>query len=52
METSSKAYWKWMIKLQGHGLFYLENRNPLWEIWVNRLQNFGFVQDSLTHWVA
>lgn len=52
LETSSKAYWKWMIKLKGHSLFYLENHNPLWEIWVNRLQSFGFVQDSLTHWVA
>lgn len=52
LETSSKACWKWMIKLKGHSLFYLENHNPLWEISVNRLQSFGFVQDSLTHWVA
>lgn len=47
-----EVYWKWMIKLKGHSLFYLENYNPLWKIWVSRLQSLGFVQDSLTHWVA
>lgn len=41
-----------MIKLKGHGLFYLESPISLWEIGVNRLLTFGLVQDSLTQWVA